>query len=809
MSYVYKGVKYNSLEEVKAAINGGGLAPAVGGGGYGRAAPRQKSVTEVRDEIDNLLKPEARNSLNGLVEKIFNQTAGANRALDPHEVDNLVKTLEREIGIGKAPQAAAPVPACPNCNNQFQQFVVQQTNLRCGACQRGLPARMTAFTCQGCNIAVCMSCGGKMVPPTKEHIFEFGDASQMMHRFDFGGNGSLDLKETEELVLHMMRVMRDAISPDGKQGGTDFARKSPKQAGYEVGKQLGKGGQGAIHIAKRVSGPMAGQSVVIKFYDKSNQNAPMEDIMDEFEMLCALDSPNIARVYEVFQDNANVYAITEPYSGGDLTTFTEKAQTAGVQITNAWIQKVYMQILDGFIYLHGHHIMHCDMKEPNAMITDDKHWDNPRAVIIDFGLSKDFHKQSGTCGTPGYIPPEAWTSGMWTPRGDMFSLGVTMIKTWNSGASPIGGNTIEQLQANTMRPINPQFFGNFPHDMQPLVRAMTAVNFTDRPTASQSRKHACFSALDNTPTPQSMLDGLSKAAQKKAGIADAMAMFGARKENLHAYKELNELFLKLDDDKNGTVTEAELRSGLTNMNYPQAQISTMVDNLCDGGVLNYTEFMARLLNTTRDSQTAAQLSEQFQKIDKDGSGTLDIHEIRELLKDPAVAQMIENQSAEDVLRSMDPDGKGHATFEDFRRAMNGESAPQSDYNIGDKCECNNGTQWIQTQICDSNVRNGAVKVSAYPDYWCSITDQHSRMRKVQENVAPGGQWDIGSVVYYNSATQGGWIPCQITQKSVDGQVMINLKPNFWFAKAQMQSHLKTEQNFKADAARGLVKSAMG
>eukprot|EP00971_Amphidinium_carterae_P053962 1062501-Amphidinium_carterae.1 len=34
----------------------------------------------------------------------------------------------------------------------------------------------------------------------------------------------------------------------------------------------------------------------------------------------------------------------------------------------------------------------------------------------------------GVGGTPGYIPPETWSTGKWFPRGDNFSMGVTMVQ---------------------------------------------------------------------------------------------------------------------------------------------------------------------------------------------------------------------------------------------------------------------------------------------------------------------------------------------------------------------------------------------
>lgn len=59
--------------------------------------------------------------------------------------------------------------------------------------------------------------------------------------------------------------------------------------------------------------------------------------------------------------------------------------------------------------------------------TDNFH--KPEVVIIDFGVAQeDVCDRQRVCGTPGYIPPETWDTAKWYPKGDCFSLGVTMLQ---------------------------------------------------------------------------------------------------------------------------------------------------------------------------------------------------------------------------------------------------------------------------------------------------------------------------------------------------------------------------------------------
>lgn len=56
-------------------------------------------------------------------------------------------------------------------------------------------------------------------------------------------------------------------------------------------------------------------------------------------------------------------------------------------------------------------------------------YSSPECVIIDFGLAQhDADYKQQICGTPGYIPPETWQFMKWFPRGDTFSMGVTMLQ---------------------------------------------------------------------------------------------------------------------------------------------------------------------------------------------------------------------------------------------------------------------------------------------------------------------------------------------------------------------------------------------
>ncbi|CAJ1449378.1 unnamed protein product, partial [Effrenium voratum] len=150
--------------------------------------------------------------------------------------------------------------------------------------------------------------------------------------------------------------------------------------------------------------------------------------MDEYALMSSLDNPHIAKTYEVFQDKSFYYLVNEPYFGGDLTKLGKNAYQKGIRMSESWWRGIFKQCMEGLCYLHSQGVMHCDIKEPNIMIATTD-YEVPRVVLIDFGLSTAFTSlREGVCGTPGYIPPETWRTGIWFPRGDVFSMGIVFFQ---------------------------------------------------------------------------------------------------------------------------------------------------------------------------------------------------------------------------------------------------------------------------------------------------------------------------------------------------------------------------------------------
>merc|ERR1712087_1064629 len=121
-----------------------------------------------------------------------------------------------------------------------------------------------------------------------------------------------------------------------------------------------------------------------------------------------------------------------------------------------------------------------------------------------------------------------------------------------------------------------------------------------------------------------------KTELKKALLADL-----ASRENLAQMKELNELFLQLDVNKDGCVNSEDLHHALEGKWSPK-QIAQLEQGLLGGreGEVSYEEFMGQLI-AIREPYENELLWRIFIEVDTHRKGYLDQEDIKSLLSRPA------------------------------------------------------------------------------------------------------------------------------------------------------------------------------
>lgn len=562
----------------------------------------------------------------------------------------------------------------------------------------------------------------------------FGELPQMFWRFDFSGDGLLNEDEATRLTMCMLRKYRDSTQPPQpgvvRLGGTIAYRKVEDK--YAVSKKLGEGGQGAVYLAKEKT---TKKEVVIKYYDKSNPNSPMEDITQEFELMMSLKHPRIAHYFEIFQDFSNVYVVTEPYFGGDLSECINKAVENRVRVNEPWLANIMKQVLAGIAFLHSNDIMHCDIKQENVMITG-RDYHNPQVVVIDFGLANAFSARSGPGGTPGYMPPEVWTMGLWLPRGDVFSLGV-MLFALRTGRNPFqdGCRSLDDVQYKTLRE-QPEMGNKGTPQLQTLVYSMIDKEFRQRPTVAQVMDSPWFSNSDDHPVDEGVLQVLAR-KQTATDVRKALLADLASQQNLAESRELNDLFVQLDLDNDGVVSAEEVRMALQNRWAPD-RIDALLGALGsdDSQSVSYEEFMGHLL-----AIKAPEENELLWRVFNDvggGKKYLDLKDIQELLQRPAVASILGDRSPEALMRDMDTNRNGRVEFAEFKAVMQGQSpTPKALYRRGDQLQYYSATyaSWMNCVVTAVDPKTGAVQVDVKPGYWFQGNELTTKLRSVNKGPA--------------------------------------------------------------------------
>lgn len=95
-----------------------------------------------------------------------------------------------------------------------------------------------------------------------------------------------------------------------------------------------------------------------------------------------LDHPNVLKLFEYFDEEKDIYLVTERCKGGEL--FDRIVENEFFSEYEA--AKIFKQILQSLNYCHNQGIAHRDLKPENFLFeTKDKESD---LKIIDFGLSK-------------------------------------------------------------------------------------------------------------------------------------------------------------------------------------------------------------------------------------------------------------------------------------------------------------------------------------------------------------------------------------------------------------------------------------
>ncbi len=206
--------------------------------------------------------------------------------------------------------------------------------------------------------------------------------------------------------------------------------------------RLGAGGMGEVW---RAEDPKLRRTVAIKRVSIRGSGSADESarLVREGQRLSALNHPNIASVYDVLEQDGEIFLVMEYVEGQTLR------QRLNQPININQFFDIAIQCADALTAAHERGILHSDIKPENVMLTE-----SGQVKLLDFGVARRLAaggasdgastltlSTSGPVGgTPSYMAPEVLLGTLPDFRADIFSLGVVLYEMLG-GRHPFGGST--------------------------------------------------------------------------------------------------------------------------------------------------------------------------------------------------------------------------------------------------------------------------------------------------------------------------------------------------------------------------------
>jgi eukaryotic-like serine/threonine-protein kinase len=218
-----------------------------------------------------------------------------------------------------------------------------------------------------------------------------------------------------------------------------LANTNLKEGVYKIDKLLGEGGFGITYQGKYVSNnaliaikemwpEKACRKGTLSIWPSSISPQHKLQQLNKFKLEASnqqkCNHPNIAQVYDWFDENNTCYIVMEFIQGQSLLSML---QSKGC-FTEDEVVRYFFQVTSALKKIHSNNFLHRDIKPENILVDS-----LDRAVLIDFGAAREFMSnqsvQMTQVLTPGYAPYEQYSrSGKRGPSTDFYALFASMYE---------------------------------------------------------------------------------------------------------------------------------------------------------------------------------------------------------------------------------------------------------------------------------------------------------------------------------------------------------------------------------------------
>ncbi len=216
---------------------------------------------------------------------------------------------------------------------------------------------------------------------------------------------------------------------------------------YVLGRLLGRGGMGVVHLAHDRE---LGTDVAIKMIAPQRNREPYDVHRFQLEALAlaSIRSPHVIALHSFGRSRQVCYYAMEYVEGA---TVEQVVARKSMPLAMDFVLSTMRDIARGLDVVHRAGFVHRDVKPANILLEEH----TGRAVLFDFGLvfpwrTSDVEEESGGVGSPCYMAPEQGAGaiepgsgeiGPWTDEYALACTGFEML----AGRPPYDGDCIGDL----------------------------------------------------------------------------------------------------------------------------------------------------------------------------------------------------------------------------------------------------------------------------------------------------------------------------------------------------------------------------
>jgi serine/threonine protein kinase len=279
---------------------------------------------------------------------------------------------------------------------------------------------------------------------------------------------------------------------------------------YVLGTLLGAGGAASVYMA-RLDGPQGFERVMAIKLVHEHLMADRDFLamfLDEANLACRLQHPNIVHCYELCQDEAHLYLAMEYLQGQPLSRLYQRALEWRQPLAHGLVAWIGARAAEALGYAHelrdhsGHAlgIVHRDVSPDNLFITYDG-----QVKLLDFGIARAAGRRSQTNlgqlkGKFRYMAPEYAMGLEFDCAVDVFALGATLYEA-GLGMPAFGGDeqvALRKIVAGELsdpRQVRP----DFPAQLWKVLEQMLASKPEARPPSGSQLARALDGAAGLSP----------------------------------------------------------------------------------------------------------------------------------------------------------------------------------------------------------------------------------------------------------------------------------------------------------------------